>query len=316
MINVDASEAPRRLIHATMQFPVKPGPMSLLYPKWIPGEHGPTGPIEDLAGMKITANGQPIRWRSRSSRTCTSFMSTCRQGVSTLDVAIEFISPPDTGGFSSGSSITSQLAVLSWNQFLLYPKGAADRSVAISGDAESPGGLALWHGAADRERIRQRDRVQAVVAHDADRFARCRPALNYKTVDLSPGGTGARTTCTSPPTASAPRASRMKRCKHYRNLVKEANRCSARTTIATTISCYTLSDHVAHFGLEHHESSDDRTTRNWRSSTTDHRQARRRPAAARVRAFVERQVPASGRTCYAGLQRTHEGRICSGCTKG
>ncbi len=47
-VNVDASEAARRLMHATMQFPVKSGPMSLLYPKWIPGEHGPTGPIEDL----------------------------------------------------------------------------------------------------------------------------------------------------------------------------------------------------------------------------------------------------------------------------
>src|SRR6202142_868680 len=61
-INVDASEAPRRLIHATLQFPVKPGPMSLLYPKWIPGEHGPTGPIEDLTGIKMTANGKPIAW--------------------------------------------------------------------------------------------------------------------------------------------------------------------------------------------------------------------------------------------------------------
>src|SRR5580658_7449379 len=61
-LNVDASEAPRRLIHATMQFPVKAGPMSLLYPKWIPGEHGPTGPIEDLTGIRISANGQSIPW--------------------------------------------------------------------------------------------------------------------------------------------------------------------------------------------------------------------------------------------------------------
>jgi len=61
-IHVDATDAPRRLLHATLQFPVKPGPTSLLYPKWIPGEHGPTGPIEDLAGIKITANGKPLPW--------------------------------------------------------------------------------------------------------------------------------------------------------------------------------------------------------------------------------------------------------------
>ena len=108
-INVDASEATRRLIHANLQFPVQPGPMSLLYPKWIPGEHGPTGPIEDLAGMKITGNGRPIPWR-RDDVNVFEFHIDVPQGVSLIDVSIEFISPPESGGFSSGSSITSQLA--------------------------------------------------------------------------------------------------------------------------------------------------------------------------------------------------------------
>jgi hypothetical protein len=121
-LNVDASEAPRRLLHATMQFPVKPGPMSLLYPKWIPGEHGPTGPIEDLAGVRMTANGQPIPWH-RDDVDIYEFHINVPPGVSTLDVALDFISPPESGGFSSGASNTSQLAVLSWNQVLLYPKG-------------------------------------------------------------------------------------------------------------------------------------------------------------------------------------------------
>src|SRR5450432_2245821 len=61
-LDVDASEAPRRLLKTSMRFPVKPGPFSLLYPKWIPGEHGPTGPIEDLVGIKITGNGKSIPW--------------------------------------------------------------------------------------------------------------------------------------------------------------------------------------------------------------------------------------------------------------
>ncbi len=116
-LNVDASDAPQRLLHATMQFPVRPGPMSLLYAKWIAGGHSPTGPIEDLVGIRMTVNGKAVPWH-RDDVNIFEFHVDVPQGVSTLDVAIDFISPPDTGGFSSGSSITSQLAVLSWNQVL------------------------------------------------------------------------------------------------------------------------------------------------------------------------------------------------------
>ena len=45
---VDASDAPRKMIHAQLRIPAKPGTLTLYYPKWIPGEHGPTGPITDL----------------------------------------------------------------------------------------------------------------------------------------------------------------------------------------------------------------------------------------------------------------------------
>src|SRR5437763_15334832 len=62
-LSVDATEAPRKLFHARMTMPASPGPMTLVYPKWIPGEHGPTGPIIDLAGLRITAGGRTITWR-------------------------------------------------------------------------------------------------------------------------------------------------------------------------------------------------------------------------------------------------------------
>src|SRR5260370_628815 len=62
-IRVDATDAPRRLLHVQMNVPAKPGPMTLVYPKWIPGEHMPTGPITDLAGLRIQAGGQTIPWK-------------------------------------------------------------------------------------------------------------------------------------------------------------------------------------------------------------------------------------------------------------
>jgi hypothetical protein len=51
-LEVDATDAPRKILHAHLQFPVHPGPVTLLYPKWIPGEHEPDGPITDLSGLK------------------------------------------------------------------------------------------------------------------------------------------------------------------------------------------------------------------------------------------------------------------------
>src|SRR5579862_8501404 len=62
-ISVDATETPRKIFHARLTIPAKPGTLTLYYPKWIPGEHGPTGPVQDLAGLKFTANEQTLPWR-------------------------------------------------------------------------------------------------------------------------------------------------------------------------------------------------------------------------------------------------------------
>src|SRR5579875_2871674 len=60
---VDLTDAPRRILHATETIPVQPGPMDLVYPKWIPGEHGPTGPIDNQAGFILTTNtGERVKW--------------------------------------------------------------------------------------------------------------------------------------------------------------------------------------------------------------------------------------------------------------
>ena len=59
-LEVDLREAPKHIFHATLTLPVKAGPLTLVYPKWIPGEHTPTGPISDLVGLRFTANGKEI----------------------------------------------------------------------------------------------------------------------------------------------------------------------------------------------------------------------------------------------------------------
>ena len=110
-LSVDATDVPRRLVHATMVFPVKPGDLTLLYPQWIPGEHGPTGPIADLVGIRITSGENTIPWQ-RDSVNMYAFHVAVPSGVDKITVKIDFITPADTGGFSSGSSATSEMAVM------------------------------------------------------------------------------------------------------------------------------------------------------------------------------------------------------------
>ena len=255
-LNVDASEAPRRLIHATMQFPVKPGAFSLLYPKWIPGEHGPTGPIEDLTGLKITANGKSVTWR-RDDVNMYEFHLTVPPGVSVLDVAVEYILPPESGGFSSGGSSTSQLAVLSWNQFLLYPKDTPTDQLSYQANLKVPAG---WrYGTAlsiDRESgnniVFKPSSLTTLIDSPVQTGA------NFRTIDLSPGGPVSHSLHLA---ADSERATRIteEEIKHYRNLVTEATSLFGAHHYPDYHFLYTLSDHVAHFGLEHHASSDDRT---------------------------------------------------------
>ena len=97
-LKVDATDAPRRLFHVQMTMPAKPGPMTLLYPEWIPGEHGPTGPIVNLVGLKIEGGGKTIPWK-RDSVNMYAFHLDVPAGATSLDVAFDFISPPETGGF-------------------------------------------------------------------------------------------------------------------------------------------------------------------------------------------------------------------------
>src|SRR5438445_13483592 len=79
-LSVDATEAPRRLLHATMKIPVSAGPLTLYYPKWIQGEHSPSGPITDLSGLKLAAAGKPITWK-RDELDLYAFHCTIPAGV-------------------------------------------------------------------------------------------------------------------------------------------------------------------------------------------------------------------------------------------
>lgn len=250
-LRVDATDAARRLIHARMSIPARPGPMTLLYPEWIPGEHAPTGPITNLVGLVIRGGEVALAWK-RDSVNMYAFHVEVPAGVSTLEVSFDFISPPEAPGFSSGSSITTELAVLSWNQLVLFPEGVSADNLRIEAGLRVPKG---WrYGSALPIRRESGDQIEFEPASlntliDSPVSA----GAHYRTVDLGPGHY-LHLAADSSRATEAP----AERLEQYRNLVAETGALFGARHYRDYHFLLTLSDHVAHFGLEHHESSDNR----------------------------------------------------------
>ncbi len=254
-VNVDATDAPRRIFHVRLTVPAKQGPMTLLYPEWIPGEHGPTGPVVDLVGLRITGNGQAIPWK-RDGVNMFAFHVDVPAGVSALEVVFDQISPPDSGGFTSGSSTTTELAVLNWNQFLLYPQGSGSDQLRYQASLKVPDG---WRfGTAlpiARESGNQIEFQPSSLTTLVD--SPVSAGRHYKTIELGRDGSIPHYLHLA---GDSDRAIEItpEQIEHYKNLVTEAGALFGSRHYRSYHFLYTLSDHVASFGLEHHESSDDR----------------------------------------------------------
>jgi predicted metalloprotease with PDZ domain len=254
-ISVDATDAPRRLFHVVMTVPVKAGPMTLLYPEWIPGEHGPTGPIANLVGLKVQAGELAIPWK-RDNVNMYAFHVDVPSGVAALDVMFDFISPPEAGGFSSGSSATTQLAVLNWNQFLLYPQGVPPDKLQFQATLRVPN--AWRYGTALRIKRESGNQIEFEPASLTTLVdSPVSTGLHYRTIELGAENGISHYLHLA---ADSDRATEMspELIAQYKNLVAETGALFGSRHYRNYHFLFTLSDHVAHFGLEHHESSDDR----------------------------------------------------------
>src|SRR5580693_896304 len=111
-LTVDATKTQQKLLRSHEVIPVKPGPLTIYYPKWIPGEHGPNGPISSVTGLKFEAGGKIIPWK-RDLLDVFTFHLDIPAGVSQLDASFDFIEP-------DGNSATDKLTVIEWNDVVLY----------------------------------------------------------------------------------------------------------------------------------------------------------------------------------------------------
>src|SRR6201996_8559818 len=132
-ITADLSEAPRKLYHAEVDIPVRPGPVSLTTPKWIPGNHRPTGPVDDITGVVFTANGKVLPWR-RDDEDLYQFHVTVPAGVTTLPAHLDCIVT---------ARISQKLAVLEWEKLMLYPANTPVREISIQPSVKVPAGWGI-----------------------------------------------------------------------------------------------------------------------------------------------------------------------------
>ncbi len=135
-LHVDASRAVQGLLSVHETIPVAPGPLTLVYPKWIPGEHGPNGPIQNLAGLSLRAGGATLPWR-RDPVDLFAFHLDVPPGVASLDVTFEYLGA-QSGSNSVARFSTPNLFTLTWNKVALTPQAPDYSAVMLSPSLRLP----------------------------------------------------------------------------------------------------------------------------------------------------------------------------------
>src|SRR6204780_674399 len=259
-IFVDATAAPRKIFHAKLKIPASAGDLTLYYPKWIPGEHAPDGPVIDLAGLKFTAGGKTLKWRRDLLDGFTIHVEV-PAGETEVNAELDFLSPATfEGGFSAGSSATDKLAVISWNQVLLYPKGWKSDDLTYVASLKLPAnwkfGTRLPIASTTGDQLNgetqltfQPTSLTTLVDSPVitGEFLKVVKLADDPLVEMDIAADSAA--ALSPP---------QEVWAHYKNLVEQTNKLFGAHHYRDYHFLYSLSDHVAHFGLEHHESDDSR----------------------------------------------------------
>ena len=265
-ISVDAREAPRGIVKAHLRIPVTPGPMTLLYPKWLPGRHSPAGPITSLAGPRLSADGTPIAWR-RDGIDPYQFHLDVPRGVGWLDADVEVLSAPAPDGVVEGQETpryaSEALAIVEWNQLLLYPAGVPTDRLTYQASIRVPTG---WHYATALKPLVAAGPAAIPISDDAVQFeptslttlvdSTLLAGQFMRTIDL--GGTPAvQLQIAADRPASLAMSPLM--LGHYKNLVREAAALFGATHYRHYQFLWVLTDQIMPDGIEHHESSDNRS---------------------------------------------------------
>lgn len=254
-LTVDASQAPLKLIHSAMVFPVQPGPLTLYYPKWIPGEHEPDGPIGNLVSLRFTANGKPVAW-TRDPLDVFTFHVDVPPGASQLEATFDYIEG-SAGEYTAGGSATDKLIDLNWNQNLLYlatppaQQQMVQATLILPPDWQYGTAMPVAHASGSRIEFQTASLNRLV---DSPVIA----GEYFRSWNITPPGEPIHHELDIVADSAAALALPPAVEQGMTNLVAETGKLFGARHYRDYHFLLTLSDHVAHFGLEHHESDDSR----------------------------------------------------------
>lgn len=251
-LDVDATNLNQRIFSVTETIPVaSAGPLTLFFPEWLPGNHGPVGPVAQLAGIEITANGQRVEW-VRDTLHPLAYHLTVPAGASEIVVKMQHLSP--TTGNQGRITMTPEMLNVQWEKMLLYPAGHWSRNITLQPTVKLPTG---WRFGTALEPLERNGDVQSFkpvnleVLIDSPIFA----GVHYRQIDLDPGGRSpvrANFVADDPSSLNATD----EQIQILRNLIVQMDRLYGARHFDHYDFLIAMTEKLGGIGLEHHRSSE------------------------------------------------------------
>lgn len=251
VLNVDATNVGQQIFRMRASIPVRPGKLTLLYPQWLPGNHGPSGPLTQLAGLKITGNGKPIEW-TRDPVQVHAFHLNVPADVTLIEAQYQFLSPVD--GAQGRITMTGEMLGVQWPSVTLYPAGYNSRRIMVQPNLTLP---ELWqYGSAleTAERAGNKIRFKPLDLEtliDSPLFA----GRHFKRIDLDPGAKVPVFLNIVADNAESLEA-KPEHIAPHRALVRQAAKLFGSYHYKHYDFLFALSDEFGGIGREHHQSSE------------------------------------------------------------
>jgi predicted metalloprotease with PDZ domain len=262
-IAVDASDTAQGIFRVHEEIPVRGRELTLLYPAWIPGNHSPSGPIDMLAGLTISAGGRTLAW-TRDEYDVYAFHVRVPAHVSSVSVDFQYLSGRTT---SQDIQMTGEMLALEWSDVSLYPAGHYARDITFAPSVRLPHGWQLGTALETLSQSADTTTFEPVTYNtlvDSPLYA----GRHFERVDLDPGAT---VPVHLDLFADSPQDLQMtpQQLQVHRNLVTQAYRLFDSHHYDHYDFLYSLSDQLSPNGLEHHQSSEDGTRANYFTAWND-----------------------------------------------
>jgi predicted metalloprotease with PDZ domain len=257
---VDATDAPRGVFHSRLTIPAAPGPLTLAYPKWVQGEHAPSGPIMQVVGFTVSAGGKTLAWH-RDPLEMFLVRVEVPAGAREVEVTFDYLSPPESiggGGYGETPNATPHLLIADWHDLLVYPLGTSAMEIPVRATLRLPAGwrydsaLAVASGGAGKDGAVTFAPTTLYTLIDSPVLA----GEIFETLEMGPPEAPVYLSMAADQRASL--AVPEERLAAYRRVPAEALALYGARHYRAYHWLLALSDAIDHNGLEHHESSDNR----------------------------------------------------------